>query len=215
MVTWNVDVQNSSLEKSDDETYSQRELTELGIVLRHLLTASIGRPFRPRFRSQVASSVELPPPIEANVRGHDLPRIVSMPIPDEINTLFKCEEELLRAEDIPVEIIPISDIGYNLDIPYLEKLGTDDWNLSPRDLIENFSSETHHAKWVNNADLQYPIEIYLFRWKRIILDWVHRFTKAVMQWDTQIKVRRVSDEIVQKTRKSNDDYRRRKWEIIE
>lgn len=69
-----------------------------------------------------------------------------MPLPDMLNTGFKINEPKLWAIDIPVEEIAISEIEYNLDILYLEKEGTNDWNLSPRMLIENFDKEFHHAK---------------------------------------------------------------------
>ncbi len=135
-------------------------------------------------------------------------------IPDSINTQFKIEEEKLRAMEIPVETIDITELANNLDIPYLEQLWTDDWNLSPRMLIENFDKETHHAGVVQKADLQYPIEIYFFKWQWIIIDGVHRFTKAMMQWDTTIKVRRISDEVVNQVKKGEADYRRWKGEIV-
>jgi hypothetical protein len=119
-------------------------------------------------------------------------------IPQEINTGFKIEETLLWKENLPVEEIKISDIEYNLDIPYLEKKGTDDWNLSPRLLISTFDVETPHAKRVTKADLSFPIHIYLFKDKWIILDGVHRFTKAVMEGKTTIQVKKVSHEIALK-----------------
>ncbi len=120
-----------------------------------------------------------------------------MPLPDILNTGFKIDEPKLWAIDIPVEEIPISEIEYNLDIPYLEKEGTDDWNLTPRMLIKNFDKEFYHAKEVNKADLKHPIEIYLHKGEWIILDGIHRFTKAVRLGHKTIKVRRVSEEIAQ------------------
>ncbi len=99
-----------------------------------------------------------------------------MSIPDSINHGIKIEEEVLWRQDLPVEEIPIDELEYNLDICYLEQLWTDDWNLSPRMLIESYDKETFHATKSEEADLQYPIEIYYYKDKRIILDGVHRFT---------------------------------------
>lgn len=65
--------------------------------------------------------------------------------------------------DIPVEEIAITELDYNLDVLYLESIGTDDWNLSPRMLIENFEKEIPHANKVRNAETIYPIEIYHFK----------------------------------------------------
>ena len=123
--------------------------------------------------------------------------------PEILNIGFQADEPKLWAVDIPVEEIPISEIEYNLDIPYLEEEGTNDWNLSPRNLIKNFDKEFFHSNKVNKADLQYPIEIYLHKGKWIILDGVHRFTKAVRLGYKTIKVRRVSEEIAQLTKRES------------
>jgi len=129
-------------------------------------------------------------------------------MPEIINIGFKIDESKLWAMDIPVEEISISEIDYNLDIPYLEQEGSDDWNLSPRMLIENFDKEVSHAKQVERADLKYPIEIYKHQDKWIILDGVHRFTKAVRLGYKFIKVRKVSEEIAQKVKKSDQEYKK-------
>lgn len=124
-----------------------------------------------------------------------------MPLPDILDTGFKTDEPKLWVIDIPVEEIAVSEIDYNLDIPYLEQEGTEDWNLTPRMLIDNFDKEFFHAKKVNDADLKYPIEIYQHQNKWIILDGVHRFVKAVRLGNKTIKVRKVSPEIAQLTKR--------------
>lgn len=138
-----------------------------------------------------------------------------MSIPSILNIGFMVDEPKLWDVDIPVEEIPISEIEYNLDIPYLEKKGTNNWNLTPRMLIDNFDKESLHAKKVNEADLKYPIEIYLHENKWIILDGVHRFTKYVRLGLKTIKIRRVSPEIAQLTKRSDDEYKKWKGENIE
>jgi len=124
-----------------------------------------------------------------------------MPLPKILDTGFKTDEPKLWAVDIPVEEIAIAEIDYNLDIPYLEQEGSDEWDLTPRMLVENFSKEITHAKRVNKVDLKYPIHIYLFKGKWIILDGVHRYTKAVRLGHKTIKVKKVSEEIVQMTKR--------------
>ena len=127
-----------------------------------------------------------------------------MPLPDILNTGFKTDSAKLWTVPIPAEEIPISEIEYNLDIPYLEQEGTDDWNLTPRMLIENFDKEFSHAKKVTEANLRHPIEIYFHKGKWIILDGVHRFTKAVRLGHKTIKVRKVSEEIAQATKRKKE-----------
>lgn len=123
-----------------------------------------------------------------------------MALTEILNIGFKIDNHKLWELDIPIEEINISDIDYNLDIPYLEKMGTDDWNLSPRMLIQNFYKEKLHASRTKKVDLKYPIEIYKYQDKWIILDGVHRFTKAVLEGHKTIKVRKLTDEIIDKNR---------------
>jgi hypothetical protein len=129
-----------------------------------------------------------------------------MPLPNILNTGFKIDEEKLWAIDISVEEIPIIDIEYNLDIPYLEQEGTSDWNLTPRMLIENFDKELWHARMVNEADIKYPIEIYFHQNVWIILDGVHRFTKYIRLGLKTIRVRKISPEIAQLVKRSEEEY---------
>lgn len=124
-----------------------------------------------------------------------------MPLPEILNIGFKVDEPKLWKANIPVEEINVSDINYNLDIFYLEQEGTDDWNLSPRMLIENFDKEISHAKRVEKANTEYPIDIYKSQGKWIILDGVHRFTKIIRLGHKTIKVRKVTEEIAKKVKK--------------
>ncbi len=132
-----------------------------------------------------------------------------MSLPDILNIGFKPDEKKLWALEIPVEKINITEIEYNLDIPYLERQGTNDWNLSPRQLIEDFNTQILHAKKIEEADLKYPIELYRHKDIWIILDGVYRFTKAILLGHTTIQVRRILPEVVQKIKVSNEEYR--KW----
>ncbi len=135
-------------------------------------------------------------------------------IPAAIDLWFRINEEVLWAIERPVEDLPLYVLEHNLDICYLESLGTDDWNLSPRMLIKNFDKETKHAEKVINADISYPIEVYFFKNKRIILDGVHRFTKLVMRWSTFIKVRKITDDILPQIKKTDKEFRQWKWEEV-
>ncbi len=122
-------------------------------------------------------------------------------LPEILNTWFKIDEKKLWKLDLPVEEMLISELENNLDILYLEKEWTDDRNLSTRMLLQNFKEENSHSKRVNDADLFYPIEIYFHKWEWIILDWVHRYTKALINWSKKIKVRKITKEIALKVKR--------------
>lgn len=121
--------------------------------------------------------------------------------PKEIDLGFKIDEEKVKLLDLPAEEILISEIIANADIPYLEKEGTDDWNLSPNELIRNFENEPTHADWLQKVDLSFPIAIYNYKGKWIIIDGVHRFTKALMLKNEKILVKKVPDELIESLKK--------------
>lgn len=121
-----------------------------------------------------------------------------MPRPKEIDFGFVYESPKIWKLDIPIEKIPISELEANLDIPYLEKEGTDDWNLTLRELITNPQKEPSHYERIKNVQLEYPIEIYFFGGSWKILDGVHRFCKAVLEGEKTIAVRKVTDQMIPK-----------------
>ena len=126
-----------------------------------------------------------------------------MSLPVILNFGFKIDEEKLwQITDIPVEEILLTDLDHNLDIPFLEHEGTDDWNLSPRMLLANFDQEKPHADTVERASLDFPIELYFHQGQWIILDGVHRFVKAHREGQKTIKVRRISDQIIKQVRRT-------------
>ena len=118
--------------------------------------------------------------------------------PKEIDFGFMYESPKIWKLDIPVEQIPISELESNLDIPYLEKEGTDDWNLTLRELISDAKKEPAHYEKVKNAKLEYPIEIYFFEGSWKILDGIHRLCKALLEGKKTISVRKVTDDMIPK-----------------
>jgi hypothetical protein len=116
--------------------------------------------------------------------------------PKEIDLRFKIDEKKIMQLDLPVEEIDISEIIDNAKIAYLEKEGTDDWNLSPAELLKNWQDEPTHARRVEAADLDFPICIYKFKGRWIILDGVHRFTKALKLGNKEILVKKATEEHV-------------------
>ena len=119
-----------------------------------------------------------------------------MPRPKEIDFGFVHEDSKIWELDIPSEAIPIYELEHNLDIPYLDKKGTDDWNLTLRELITHPDNEPGHYEKIKDAQMEYPIEIYFFNGSWKILDGVHRFCKAIMENRQTIAVRKITDKMI-------------------
>lgn len=86
----------------------------------------------------------------------------------------------LRDVSLEVEQICIDELTWCFDIPVWEKDGTDDWNLTPREVIEGKPDTSEHLRRVHDADLKYPILIIRHKDKWVILDGIHRLVKAYL-----------------------------------
>lgn len=116
--------------------------------------------------------------------------------PKEIDYEFKINYEKLWALVLPIKEVSISSLQNNLDIPYLEMEGTDDWNLSINQLLSNLKDEPNHTTKMENADLSHPIDMYKYNDQWIILDGVHRLAKAISLGYKTVKVREISEDLV-------------------
>ena len=115
---------------------------------------------------------------------------MNLGIPDEINHELKFSESQLWEIPAPIEQVELKFLNNNLKIRYLDKMGTDDWNLTPIEIIKNPEKEPDHYAKILKSDLDFPIDITFFNNQWIILDGVHRFCKAHLQKKQTIKVRK-------------------------
>tara|TARA_B100000378_G_scaffold274143_1_gene268159 strand:+ start:1061 stop:1324 length:264 start_codon:yes stop_codon:yes gene_type:complete len=79
-----------------------------------------------------------------------------------------------------------------------DKEGTDDWKMTPRELIQDREVETDHYKRVLQSNLEYPIHVYFFKGSWKILDGVHRFTRAFVEKKDTVFVYKAKESDLQK-----------------
>jgi hypothetical protein len=89
-----------------------------------------------------------------------------------------CDTVKLRELDLPIVDFEIDKLIWNFDLPLWEKDGTDDWNLTPWDVINKVEGSTAHQERVKQADLQFPILLLNKNDKWLVIDGVHRLVKA-------------------------------------
>ncbi len=124
-----------------------------------------------------------------------------MPKPDSINLGFSIDLNKLWKLEISPEEIDIQELENNLIIPYLETEGTDDWNLSPGELILSINREISHKEKIEKCDTNYPIDIYFYKNNWIILDWVHRYVKHLLLGEKSVQVRKIPEDLIQTIRR--------------
>ncbi len=107
-----------------------------------------------------------------------------------------CDTKKLRELDVPVVDFKIEKLIWNFDLPLWEKDGTDDWNLTPRGVIDNISGSKIHRERVMEADLQFPILLIEKNGKWLVIDGVHRLVKAFEAGHQTIKAKIFTQKMV-------------------
>lgn len=95
----------------------------------------------------------------------------------------------LRKLPLPIVNIDIKKLIWHFDMPVWEKDKTDDWNLTPWEVIRKKKGTAGHQKRVQKTELKYPIVVTRYRSKYVVLDGVHRLVKAYMNDEKKMKAK--------------------------
>src|SRR3989338_7718702 len=76
----------------------------------------------------------------------------------------------------PETEIDINELMWHFDIPFWEIKDTDDYNLTPREIIKEPDKDEHSFHWqkIQEADINYPIDIIENKGRWLVLDGLHR-----------------------------------------
>lgn len=108
---------------------------------------------------------------------------------NEVGFDFDWDSKKVWALDIPVTEIDMKELIWHLDIPFWELDDTDDYNLTPRAVINNENGTTEHRKKIEEADTSHPIDIMQNKGRWLILDGLHRLVKLYELGNEKVKVR--------------------------
>lgn len=114
------------------------------------------------------------------------------------------EEEKIWALELPVTEIAIEDLIWHFAAPFWPDDKGERWMVSPWDVINQLEETTNEQRKVDEASLDYPIDILENKGRWLILDGIHRLAKAYQKGDKKIKARiipreRLSEIIVSDT----------------
>lgn len=130
--------------------------------------------------------------------GNEKPRTMK-----EAGFGFYWDDEKVQAIDEPVTEMNIEELKWNLDLPFWEEKKINDWNLTPREVIEHPKYHQNHYKRVVETDLKYPICIAKNKnGKWFVLDGTHRLTKAYLNNLKKVKVKIIPQERLDEIRKN-------------
>lgn len=95
----------------------------------------------------------------------------------------------LRNLPIPITDVSLEKLQWHFDMPVWDKDGTDDWNLTPKQVMEKAEGTSTHQKRVHDADTTHPIIVTEYKSRLVILDGVHRLVKVYSNSGKTIKAK--------------------------
>ncbi len=122
------------------------------------------------------------------------------PIIQEVGFDFSWDVQKVWQLDVPVVVIPITELTWHFEIPFWSKPGGF-YDLKARDVIDHphdFSAEYDRTM---AADTSHPIDIMFWRGRWVILDGLHRLVKLYIQGASTIKVRQVPQSAIPQIKK--------------
>lgn len=104
---------------------------------------------------------------------------------------FNWDDKKVWAISIKTEKMPLKKLLWHLEIPIWEKEGTDDWNLTPMQALQNPPKEPSHYKKIVKSNMHYPIDIMWNKGRWTLLDGYHRLARAYQLGYKNVLVRKI------------------------
>lgn len=114
---------------------------------------------------------------------------------------FDWDEGRVWKLDVPVEDMDTSELLWHFDVPFLDKEGTEGYNLTPWQVINKGEGTGLHSKRMKEADLSYPLDIMENKGRWTLLDGLHRLMKAYTYGYRAVKVRKIPRDKISEVKK--------------
>ncbi len=111
---------------------------------------------------------------------------------------FNWDDKKVWKLPIKSEKMQVKKLLWHLDLPVWEKENTDDWNLTPKEVLKNPREEPNHSKKIKNSNLKYPIDIMMNNGRYTLSDGYHRLAKAYKLGLKTVEVRKIPREFIPK-----------------
>lgn len=105
---------------------------------------------------------------------------------------FDWSNERVWSVDAPVEVVPLSELAWHLDIPIWSSVpGEPRFDLRPRDVLRNPALHRGHHERLLRVDTSYPLDTMWTTDRYVILDGVHRLARLSYDGAEVARIRRI------------------------
>lgn len=127
----------------------------------------------------------------------ELPAIIK-----EVGFDFSWNERKVWELDVPTEEMPIYELTWHFDVPFIWSKPDGYYDVNPREVIEHPEQYPEEYERTMQSDTNYPIDVMYWRKRWLILDGLHRLMKQAIQGKPIVRVRKISENSIPLIRKN-------------
>lgn len=120
--------------------------------------------------------------------SRELPDIIK-----EVGFDFSWDERKVWKLDVPTEDMPIDELTWHFDIPFIWSKPSGFYDVKPREVIGNLGLHPEEYRRTMDTDTSYPIDVMFWKERWLILDGLHRLMKQAIQGEESVKVRKIPE----------------------
>ena len=109
----------------------------------------------------------------------------------EVGFDFSWDPEKVWAFDVPVEEMPIGELTWHFDVPFIWSKPDGFYDVNPSEVLEHPHKHPEEHKRTMDADTSHPIDIMSWKGRWLILDGLHRLMKLSIEGEETAQVRKI------------------------
>lgn len=98
--------------------------------------------------------------------------------------------------DVPTEEIPITELTWHFDVPFIWSKPDGYYDVNPIEVIEHPDQHPEEYERTMRSDTTYPIDIMLWKKRWLILDGLHRLMKQAIKGKEVVQVRKIPESAI-------------------
>lgn len=114
----------------------------------------------------------------------------------EVGFDFSWDERKVWELDVPTEEMPIDELAWHFDVPFIWSKPDGYYDVNPREVIEHPDQHPEEYERTMQSDTDYPIDIMYWKKRWLILDGLHRLMKQSVQGTEVVKVRKIPESAI-------------------
>lgn len=117
-------------------------------------------------------------------------------VPDiikEVGFDFSWDERKVWELDVPIEAMPIDELTWHFDVPFIWSKPDGFYDVNPREVIEHTDQYPEEYQRTLEADAVHPIDIMFWEKRWLIFDGLHRLMKQSIEGKRMVRVRKIPE----------------------